>query len=205
VIFPNPNAPTGRALTRPAIEAFLMNRPQTLLVLDEAYVDFGAESCAPLVTSHANLLVTQSLSKSRALAGMRIGLAFAQPALLEALIRVKDSFNSYPLDRLAQAAATAALEDEDWLSQNRSAIVQSREWLTGALQGLGFQVLPSAANFLFVRHPLRSAAALALALRERKILVRHFSKPRIDDWLRITVGTDSDCAALAAALAEILS
>ncbi|MEY2777150.1 MAG: hypothetical protein RLY30_1248 [Pseudomonadota bacterium] len=205
VIFPNPNAPTGRALARSVIESFVRERPQTLVVVDEAYVDFGAESCAPLVTAYPNLLVTQSLSKSRSLAGLRVGLAFAQPSLLEALVRVKDSFNSYPLDRLAQAAATAALSDEAWLTNNQAAVIRSREWLTGALQGLGFQVLPSAANFLFVRHPRRDAAQLAQSLRDHKILVRHFAKPRINEWLRVTVGTDSDCAALAAALTRLLA
>ena len=200
VIFPNPNAPTGRALDRGVIEAFLTARPHTLVVVDEAYVDFGAQSCAPLVSRFANLLVTQSLSKSRSLAGLRIGLAFGQPGLLEALIRIKDSFNSYPLDRLAQAAGQAALEDEEWLSGNRASVIKSREWLTGALQALGFQVLPSAANFLFVRHPNRRAADIALSLRGKNILVRHFAKPRIEDWLRITIGTDLECQALVQAL-----
>ncbi|MGA0881553.1 MAG: histidinol-phosphate transaminase [Burkholderiaceae bacterium] len=200
VIFPNPNAPTGRAIERSIIEAFLVARPQTLVVVDEAYVDFGGQSCAPLVAQYPNLLVTQSLSKSRALAGMRVGLAFGQPQLLEALIRIKDSFNSYPLDRLAQAAALAALEDEEWLTRNRAAIMTSRNWLTGALQSLGFQVLPSAANFVFARHPSRQALEVAQSLRRQKILVRHFQKPRIEDWLRITVGTDSECQALISAL-----
>jgi histidinol-phosphate aminotransferase len=200
VIFPNPNAPTGRAIERSIIEAFLVARPHTLVVVDEAYVDFGGQSCAPLVAQYPNLLVTQSLSKSRALAGMRVGLAFGQPQLLEALIRIKDSFNSYPLDRLAQAAALAALEDEEWLTRNRAAIMTSRNWLTGALQSLGFQVLPSAANFVFARHPSRQALEVAQSLRRQKILVRHFQKPRIEDWLRITVGTDSECQALISAL-----
>jgi histidinol-phosphate aminotransferase len=200
VIFPNPNAPTGRAIERSIIEAFLVARPHTLVVVDEAYIDFGGQSCAPLVAQYPNLLVTQSLSKSRALAGMRVGLAFGQPQLLEALIRIKDSFNSYPLDRLAQAAALAALEDEEWLTRNRAAIMTSRNWLTGALQSLGFQVLPSAANFVFARHPSRQALEVAQSLRRQKILVRHFQKPRIEDWLRITVGTDSECQALISAL-----
>lgn len=205
VVFPNPNAPTGRALPRSEIERFLGARPETLVVVDEAYVDFGAESCAALVARYPNLLVTQSLSKSRGLAGLRIGLAFGNPGLLEALIRVKDSFNSYPLDRLAQAAGEAALGDEAWLASNREAVIRSRDWLTGALQGQGFQVLPSAANFVFARHPQRNAAQLALGLRDHRILVRHFQKPRIEDWLRITVGSDSDCAALVTALGEILA
>ena len=203
LIFPNPNAPTGRAVARSVIEQFLVARPETLVVVDEAYVDFGAESCAPLVASHANLLVTQSLSKSRALAGMRVGLAFGQPGLLEALIRIKDSFNSYPLDRLAGAAAVAAIEDTDWLERNRQKVMQSRDWLTKRLTTLGFEVLPSMANFVFARHPEQEAAALADGLRARKILVRHFDKPRIHDRLRITVGTQAQCEALVDALSAL--
>ncbi|MFZ9122237.1 MAG: histidinol-phosphate transaminase [Burkholderiaceae bacterium] len=203
LIFPNPNAPTGRVLARSAIEQFLTERPETLVVVDEAYVDFGAESCAPLVASHANLLVTQSLSKSRALAGLRVGLAFGQPGLLEALIRIKDSFNSYPLDRLAGAAAVAAMTDTDWLERNRQTVMRSRDWLTQQLTKLGFEVLPSMANFVFARHPEREAAVLADGLRARKILVRHFDKPRIHDRLRITVGTQPQCEALVDALAAL--
>ena len=205
LIFPNPNAPTGRALARSVIEQFLVARPETLVVVDEAYVDFGAESCAPLVASHANLLVTQSLSKSRALAGMRVGLAFGQPGLLEALIRIKDSFNSYPLDRLAGAAAVAAMSDTDWLERNRQKVMHSRDWLTQRLFALGFEVLPSMANFVFARHPEREAAMLADGLRARKILVRHFDKPRIHDRLRITVGTQPQCEALVDALTALTS
>ena len=205
VIFPNPNAPTGRALSRDRIEQFLRDRPTTLVVVDEAYVDFGAQSCVPLVREHPNLLVTQSLSKSRALAGMRVGLAFGQPGLIEALVRIKDSFNSYPIDRLASAAGAAALEDMAWFSENCRKIVANRDWLTGALQHHGFQVLPSMANFVFVRHTRVQAAGLAAGLRARKILVRHFDKPRIQEWLRITVGTREQCEALADAVAALTS
>lgn len=203
VIFPNPNAPTGKALRRDWIERFLRDRPQTLVVVDEAYVDFGADSCVPLVKSHANLLVTQSLSKSRALAGMRVGLAFGQPGLLEALTRIKDSFNSYPLDRLASAAAVAALEDTQWFNENRQKIITDRDWLTGALQYYGFQVLPSMANFVLARHPKLEAAGTVEDLRTRRILVRHFDKPRIREWLRITIGTREQCEALADAIEEL--
>ena len=205
VIFPNPNAPTGRALRREEIEAFVAARPHTLVVVDEAYVDFGAESCAPLVAAYPNLLVTQSLSKSHSLAGMRIGLAFGQPLLLEAIRRIKDSFNSYPLDRLAQAAGTAALQDAAWLTENRAAVLGSRDWLTGALQGLGFQVLPSAANFVFTQHKGQQASHLAAGLRAHRILVRHFQRSRIENWLRISVGTQAECEALVEALESLLS
>jgi histidinol-phosphate aminotransferase len=196
VIFPNPNAPTGRGLPRDTIEAFVAARPNTLVVVDEAYVDFGAESCVPLISRYPNLLVTQSFSKSRALAGLRVGFAVGQPALLDALHRIKNSFNSYPIDRLAAAGAAASILDRSWFDENRSKVIASREMLTHR----GFDVVPSQANFVFARHPNHDAAALALRLRENKILVRHFAKPRIDQHLRITVGTDAQVAALLAAL-----
>jgi histidinol-phosphate aminotransferase len=212
VIFPNPNAPTGKALARTQIESFLSSHPETMVVVDEAYVDFGAESCVPLVESYPNLLVTQSLSKSRALAGMRVGLAFGHSSLIEALVRAKDSFNSYPVDRLAQVAARAALEDEAWLSQNVEKITASRDWLTSSLQQLGFQVLPSKANFVFARYLQtgggvredRKGAALYQALKENGVLVRQFNRPRIEDFLRITVGSPSEVQAVVETLGRIL-
>ncbi len=203
VIFPNPNAPTGRALPREAIEAFVKARPDRLVVVDEAYVDFGAESCAPLTPHYPNLLVTQSLSKSRGLAGLRVGFAIGQPDLLAALQRIKDSFNSYPIDRLAAAGAQAAMDDRDWFETNRKKVMASRETLTTGLLQLGFEVVPSQANFVFARHPSFAGADLALRLREKKILVRHFAKPRIDQYLRITVGSDVQVATLLAALKTI--
>ncbi|MFM1880353.1 MAG: hypothetical protein RLZZ344_587 [Pseudomonadota bacterium] len=204
LIFPNPNAPTGLALSREAIQAFLTKRPDLMVVVDEAYVDFGAESCVPLIREYPNLLVTQSLSKSRALAGLRIGLAFGSEPLIDALIRVKDSFNSYPVDRLAGRAAVEALRDTDWLAANSAQIQKDRRFLTEALQSLGFEVLPSMANFVFARHPAHRGTALLQALRARKILVRQFSRPRIEDFLRITVGTTSQCQALLDGLRDIL-
>jgi histidinol-phosphate aminotransferase len=176
-----------------------------VVLVDEAYVDFGGESSVPLVERYPNLLVSQTLSKSRSLAGLRVGLAIGQPGLIEALERVKDSFNSYPLDRLAIAGAVAAYEDVEHFERTRAAVIASRERLAGELAALGFSVLPSAANFLFARHPSRDAARLQAALRERRVLVRHFRKPRIDQYLRITVGTDAECAALVDALREILA
>ncbi len=205
IIFPNPNAPTGRALSLAQIETVLVSNPQSVVVIDEAYVDFGADSAVALVNQHPNLLVTQTLSKSRALAGLRVGFAVGHPALIEGLERVKNSFNSYPLDRLALAGAVAALEDEAWFAKSCQAVMATREQLSHELTSLGFAVLPSAANFLFVRHPERDAAALALALRERSIIVRHFRQPRIDQFLRITIGTDAECNLLVAALKEILA
>jgi histidinol-phosphate aminotransferase len=196
VLLPNPNAPTGIALAREAIESLVAERADRLVVIDEAYVDFGAESAVPLVARHDNLLVVQTLSKSRALAGLRVGFAIGQRPLIEALERVKDSFNSYPLDALAQAGAAAAIEDETWFEETRGRIIASRDALTRDLSALGFEVLPSLANFVFARHPRHRGAALAAKLRDQGVLVRHFRKPRIEDFLRITVGTDDECSRL---------
>jgi histidinol-phosphate aminotransferase len=196
ILLPNPNAPTGIALPRKAIEALLADHPDRLVVLDEAYVDFGAESAVPLVARHDNLLIVQTLSKSRALAGLRVGFAIGQRPLIEALERVKGSFNSYPLDCLAIAGAVAAIKDDAWFAQTRARIIANREALTRGLAALGFEVLPSVANFVFARHRGRGGAQLAAKLREHGILVRHFEKPRIVDFLRITVGTEEQCGRL---------
>lgn len=204
IILPNPNAPTGIALRRAEVEALVAAHPDQVVAVDEAYVDFGGESAVPLVRSCPNLLVIQTFSKSRSLAGLRVGFAIGQRPLIEALERVKDSFNSYPLDRLALAGAAAAVEDEAWFAQTRDRIVASRETLAAALTELGFDVLPSAANFVFARHPGRPGAALAAGLRSRGILVRHFARERIADFLRITVGTDADNAQLIEALRTLL-
>jgi len=204
ILFANPNAPTGIALPRQSIEALLAEHPDQLVVVDEAYVDFGGESAVPLVARHDNLLVVQTLSKSRALAGLRVGFAIGQRPLIEALERVKDSFNSYPLDCLAIAGAVAAIEDDSWFQETRRRIMASREALVRDLAGLGFEVLPSAANFVFARHPRRSGAELAKALRERGVLVRHFNKPRIADFLRITVGSEEQCARLIALARDLV-
>jgi histidinol-phosphate aminotransferase len=204
LILPNPNAPTGIALSRAEIATLLDEHPDAPVVIDEAYVDFGAETAIPLVGSHPNLLVVQTMSKSRALAGLRVGYAIGDAALIEALTRVKDSFNSYPLGRLAQAGAIAALEDEAWFQAARARVIEGRERMTRGLVRLGFDVLPSSANFVFARHPAREGAALAAALRQRAVIVRHFAAPRISDYLRITVGSDGQIKALLSALSEIL-
>ena len=204
IIIPNPNAPTGIALRRAEIAALLDAHPGQPVVVDEAYVDFGAETAIPLIASHPNLLVVQTMSKSRALAGLRVGYAIGDAGLIEALVRVKDSFNSYPLDRLAQAGAIASLEDEAYFQRRRRMVMEERERMARELSRLGFDVLPSAANFVFARHPARSGAALASALREQGVLVRHFDKPRIADYLRISVGASSDTNRLIAALIRSL-
>jgi len=204
IIFPNPNAPTGRLMPLADVERVVAANPEVVVVVDEAYVDFGGHSAIGLVDRYPNLLVVQTFSKSRSLAGLRVGFALGHPALIEALERVKNSFNSYPLDRLAIAGAVASVQDEAHFQASRRKVMATRETLVAGMGRLGFEVLPSAANFIFVRHPSRDAAELALALRQRAIIVRHFMLPRIDQFLRITVGTDEQCAILMDALAEIL-
>ncbi|MCP5198467.1 MAG: histidinol-phosphate transaminase [Gammaproteobacteria bacterium] len=205
IILPNPNAPTGRGLALADIERLLAAHPDVVVVVDEAYVDFGAASAVPLIARHPNLLVVQTFSKSRALAGLRVGFALGDANLVAALETVKGCFNSYPLDRVALAAAEAALRDQAWFEQTCERIVASRERLAGALAARGFEVLPSQANFLFARHPAYAGAALQAALRERGVLVRHFARPRIADFLRITIGTEDECRELVAALDAILA
>jgi histidinol-phosphate aminotransferase len=206
VIFPNPNAPTGRLLALSEIERLLAGNSNSVVVIDEAYIDFGGDSAVGLVARYPQLLVTRTLSKSHALAGLRVGYAIGQPHLIEALNRVKDSFNSYPLDRLAQAGALASLEDHAYFESICARVVASRTRLVAAMAEMGFEVLPSTANFIFARHPAHDGAELAAALRERSIIVRHFKNPaRIAPFLRITVGTDAQCDALLAALKAIVA
>jgi histidinol-phosphate aminotransferase len=204
IIFPNPNAPTGRLLPLDDVKALLSAHPDSVVVIDEAYVDFGGVSAISLVPSYPNLLVVQTLSKSRSLAGLRVGFAVGQPDLIEALESVKSSFNSYPLDRLAIAGASAAMDDRAYFDRTRQAIIDTRERLVVELRTLGFDVLPSAANFVFARHPGYEGVALQAALRERKVLVRHFKNERTAQYLRITVGTDDECGELVKALKAIL-
>ncbi|HEY0294582.1 MAG TPA: histidinol-phosphate transaminase [Bordetella sp.] len=205
IILPNPNAPTSLALTLAEIERIVAGNPQCVVVIDEAYVDFGAESAVPLTARYDNLLVIQTLSKSRSLAGLRVGFAIGSRELVEGLQRVKDSFNSYPVDSVAEAGAAAAIEDRAYFDQTRQAVMRSRATLDTALRKLGFETLPSKTNFIFARHPGHDAAELAAGLREHGILVRHFRRPRIEQFLRITVGTDPQCAQLVQALSELLA
>ncbi|WP_313738617.1 histidinol-phosphate transaminase [Pseudomonas sp.] len=200
IIFPNPNAPTGCLLPLDAVEALLTAHPDSLVVVDEAYIDFGGDSAIGLVSRFDNLLVTQTLSKSRSLAGLRVGLAVGHPDLIEALERIKNSFNSYPLDRAAIAGASAAFDDREYFDATRQKVIDSREHLAVQLQAKGFEVLPSAANFIFVRHPQQDAAELAARLREHGVIVRHFKQARIAQFLRITVGTPEMNQALLDAL-----
>lgn len=204
IIFSNPNAPTGMAMPLADIRAIAAANPDIPVVVDEAYVDFGAESAIALLKEHDNIVVVHTLSKSRSLAGLRIGFAVADPQIIQGLNRVKDSFNSYPLDSVAQAAAVASIEDTAYFEQMCRAVIDARTQLTAQLIGLGFQVLPSMANFVFARHPEYEGAALAQALREQNVLVRHFKQPRIDQFLRITVGTPEDCERLCNSLVKII-
>ena len=208
IIFPNPNAPTGRSIARSEIESLLSQNTDSVVVIDEAYVDYGTESCIPLLrgsTCPENLLVVHTLSKSRALAGLRVGFAVGHSALIEGLERVKNSFNSYPLGRLAQAGAIAAIEDQTHLEKTCAKVKQTRTQLVSELATLGFETLPSTANFIFTRHPKHAGAKLYQALRDKGIIVRHFKLPRIDDFLRITIGTDKQSGELVSALKKILT
>ena len=207
IIFPNPNAPTGRSIPRSEIEALVLRNKDSVVVIDEAYVDYGTESCIPLLRGAdcpENLLVVHTLSKSRALAGLRVGFAVGHPALIEGLERVKNSFNSYPLGRLAQAGAIAAIEDQAHLEASSAKVIQTRTTLIEQLDALGFATLPSTANFIFTRHPKHAGAKLYQALRDRGIIVRHFKSPRIEEFLRITIGTDEQSNELVVALKETL-
>ncbi len=204
VIFPNPNAPTGRLLFLDEIELFLQVNSNSVVVIDEAYIDFGGESALALVDRYPNLLVVQTLSKSRSLAGLRVGFAVGDEVLIEALERVKNSFNSYPIDRLAMRGAVAAIEDQKYFEQTCKAIVATRERMVGELEKLGFEIVPSKANFVFIHHPDHDAEELAAKLREKSILVRHFRQNRIEQFLRVTVGTETECTLFLEALTNIL-
>jgi len=204
IVLANPNAPTGLALGRDEVEELVAINRDRLVVIDEAYFGFGAETSSPLVNRYDNLIVTRSLSKSHALAGLRVGYAMAHPELIEGLTRVKDSFNSYPLDSLAQAAAKAAIEDVDWCRNAADVVIQSRLAMTRGLRDMQFTVLPSLANFVFAKHGSVPGKVLFEALRERGILVRRWDAPRIIDWLRISMGTLEETDQFLRAVAEIL-
>lgn len=192
IIITNPNAPTSIALGLSAIEEILQANPDSVVVIDEAYVDFGAQSAVSLVKKYDNLVVCQTTSKSRSLAGLRVGFAIAQPHLIAALEAVKNSFNSYPIDRFAIVAAVASFEDQAYFEEQCQKVITSREKLVFNLEKIGFKVLPSKANFIFATFPSKDAGELAKALREYGIIVRYFNKPRINQFLRITVGTDAE-------------
>ena len=190
VIFANPNAPTGIYLDKTEIIKLLEYHSEHVVVVDEAYIAFGGESMAPLINQYPNLLIVRTLSKSHALAGLRVGYALGQPELIEGLKRVKDSFNSYPVDRLAISAAAAAVNDQDYYKQVDAKIAATRDRFSAALTSMGFNVLPSKSNFVFASPQKMPAKELFLKLREHGVLVRHFSAPRVDAFLRMSMGTD---------------
>ena len=198
IIIANPNAPTGLLLSLADIRKLASEHSNAVIVIDEAYIDFaqadadstGSQvSAVSLINECDNVIVTQTFSKSRSLAGLRVGMAFGSASLIEALTRMKNSFNSYPLDKLAQAGATASVLDVDYFDQTRQQVIDLRTSLTEELTALGYKVLPSHANFIFARPKDGNASAVASALRDQGIIVRHFDKPRISEYLRITVGT----------------
>lgn len=205
IVLPNPNAPTGRYLELAAIENMLKRHADRFVLIDEAYIDFGGRSAIELVASHPNLLVVQTLSKSRSLAGLRVGVAIGHPDLIEGLNRVKNSFNSYTIDRLAQAGGLVAFEDEAYFAQTTRSVVATRERTADRLQSLGFRVIDSKTNFLFVSHPTHAAADLFQELKRRGVLVRYFQQPRIDNYLRISIGTDEEMDVLLGHLADIMT
>lgn len=205
VVLCNPNAPTGIAVGLDVVEKLLRANPDVVVIVDEAYVDFGARSAVPLIDKYPNLLVVQTASKSRALAGLRVGWAMGQENLISGLRCVRDSINSYTVDRAAQAGARAAIEDEDYFQSIRRRVMDTRERTAKVLKKMGFIVLPSQANFLFLSHPNHGGKELLDALRERGILVRWWSDPPIENWLRVTIGTDEEMAEFARGMREIVS
>ena len=205
IIFPNPNAPTGCLLALNEIESLLKANTESVVVVDEAYIDFGGESAVTLVNHFPNLLVTQTLSKSRSLAGLRIGLAVGHPDLIEALDRVKDSFNSYPLDSLAIVAGVAAFSDVDYFKSTCERVIQSRVSMARDLTEMGFNVIPSAANFLLVKHETYDGITLARGLRKQGVIIRHFHQDRIAQYLRITIGSEQDNQRLLMTLKSLIT
>ena len=204
VVLCNPNAPTGIGLGLDVVEKILQANSQVVVIVDEAYVDFGGESAVSLVDRYPNLLVVQTASKSRALAGLRVGWAMGNENLIQGLCCVRDSINSYTLDRLAMAGAMAAIEDEAYFRKITGMVAETRERSAAALKAMGFTVLPSCSNFLFVTYPGKGGKELLDGLRSKGILVRWWANPLISNWLRITVGTDDEMDALMAALKELL-
>ena len=205
IIFPNPNAPTGIPKTLKDIESLLLNNNNSVVVIDEAYVDFGTSSVIKLINRYENLIVTQSFSKGRSLAGMRIGCAFGSPSLIEALNRIKNSFNSYPIDRLAQISAMSSITDKIYFEENCNKVIEARLYLEAQLKSIGFEVLPSGANFIFTQHKQKSGEDIYDALRQNKILVRYFNSPaKISNFIRITIGTMNQMHKLVSVMREIV-
>ena len=204
IVIANPNAPTGLCLPREAIEGILRSNPDSVVIVDEAYVDFGGESCVPLIDRYENLLVVQTFSKSRQLAGARLGLAMGNAKLIADLNRVKFSLNPYNINRLTLKAGQAALEDTAYFEKTRAAIMDTRAWTMQQLANRCFTVLDSRANFVFASTEQINGGKLYKELKKNGILVRHFDAPRIENWLRITIGTPEQMQALMDAVDKIL-
>ncbi len=205
LVIANPNAPTGMALTLAEIEALLRSNPDRVVLVDEAYVDFGAETALPLLPRYDNLLVVRTYSKSRSMAGMRVGFAIGSAALIRDLETIRFSTNPYNLDRLALLLGEAALEDDAYYMENCGKIAATREAVAARLRALGFTLTPSKANFLFTKHPAIPGERLYLMLKARGVLVRHFSKGRIADYIRVTIGTPEQMETFLAAAEAILN
>lgn len=204
VVLANPNAPTGRSIPVAEIRQICQTNPDHVVLIDEAYVDFGGETALPLVQEFDNLLVIRTFSKSRCLAGGRLGYAFGSRALIEDLEKIKYSTNPYNLDRLTLRLGVATVEAEDYYREKCAAICRTRQWTAGQLEAMGFQVLPSLTNFLFAKTEAMDGQALYQALKARGILVRHFSNPRICQYNRITIGTQAQMEQLVQTLKEVL-
>ncbi|MBE7024803.1 MAG: histidinol-phosphate transaminase [Ruminococcaceae bacterium] len=204
IFIANPNAPTGLFLPPSEIEKILKSNPDTVVVVDEAYVDFGAESCVPLIRKYDNLLVTQTFSKSRSMAGARLGFGVGNRALIQDLNTIKYSTNPYNINTMTMAAGLGALSDADYFTENCQTVMENREYTKRALSALGFTLTDSRANFLFAKHPAFPGDTLYKKLRERGILIRHFTLPRIADYNRITVGSREDMEALIKTITELL-
>lgn len=204
IVIANPNAPTGLLLPVAQIEEIVRSNPEHVVIIDEAYIDFGGESCVPLVEKYDNLLVTQTFSKSRSLAGARLGFGIGSPALIQDLNTIKYSTNPYNVNRMTAAAGAAAIADDAYYRENARMIAENRAFTQRELQQRGFAVLDSAANFLFAKAPFADGETLYRRLKERGILIRHWNKPRIGDWCRITVGTREQMEALLAAVDALM-
>ncbi len=204
IIIPNPNAPTSKCLELSEIEKILKGNPDKIVIIDEAYIDFGGETAVELVDSYPNLLVVQTFSKSRSLAGLRLGFAIGNKELIDGLNRVKNSFNSYPIDRVAMISGVEAIKDSEYFEETRDKVIATREWTVEELNKIGFDVLPSAANFIFITHKEVSAEEIFKTLKEKGVLVRYFKKDRINNHLRVSIGTDEEMSIFIEKLKEIV-
>ena len=205
IIFPNPNAPTGKYIDTDEISKLIENNQDSVVIIDEAYIDFGGKSMVDYINKYSNLLVIQTFSKSRSLAGLRVGFAIGNKDLIDGLNRVKNSFNSYTIDRLALTGAKEAIRDDEYFNETTNKIIKTREETTIRLKELNFKVLESKANFIFIKHDTLGGQYLYEELKNNGILVRHFTKERIEDYLRVTIGTDEEMRTFINKLKKILN